>query len=52
MILSLLGLRQWLVRLMPPSLILAVGSGIGIFIASVSSNRFSIRLKSYPGPVS
>jgi adenine/guanine/hypoxanthine permease len=31
--LSLLGLRQWLIRLMPQSLILAVGAGIGLFIA-------------------
>ena len=34
-ILSLLGLRQWLVRIMPQSLVLAVGAGIGLFIASV-----------------
>ena len=34
-ILSLLGLRQWLVRVMPQSLVLAVGAGIGLFIASV-----------------
>lgn len=33
MLLSLLGLRQWLARLMPQSLVLAVGSGIGLFIA-------------------
>lgn len=32
-ILSLLGLRQWLVRIMPQSLVLAVGAGIGLFIA-------------------
>jgi adenine/guanine/hypoxanthine permease len=32
-LLSLLGLRQWLIRLMPQSLILAVGAGIGLFIA-------------------
>jgi len=31
--LSLLGLRQWLVRIMPQSLVLAIGAGIGIFIA-------------------
>jgi AGZA family xanthine/uracil permease-like MFS transporter len=31
--LSLLGLRQILARLMPQSLVMAVGSGIGIFIA-------------------
>ncbi|KAM6499733.1 purine transporter [Amanita muscaria] len=34
--LSLLGLRQWLVRIMPQSLVLAVGAGIGLFIAYVS----------------
>ncbi|KAJ7471904.1 permease family-domain-containing protein [Mycena latifolia] len=34
-ILSLLGLRQWLVRIMPQSLILAVGAGIGLFIAFI-----------------
>ncbi|KAJ7074652.1 permease family-domain-containing protein [Mycena amicta] len=34
-ILSLLGLRQWLVRLIPQSLILAVGAGIGLFIAFI-----------------
>jgi AGZA family xanthine/uracil permease-like MFS transporter len=32
-ILSILGLRQWLVRIMPQSLVLAVGAGIGLFIA-------------------
>jgi adenine/guanine/hypoxanthine permease len=32
-ILSLLGLRQWLARVMPQSLVLAVGAGIGLFIA-------------------
>ncbi|KAF7315662.1 Purine transporter [Mycena indigotica] len=34
-ILSLFGLRQWLVRLIPQSLILAVGAGIGLFIAFI-----------------
>jgi hypothetical protein len=33
LILSILGLRQWLVRIMPQSLVLAVGAGIGLFIA-------------------
>ncbi|RDB22033.1 hypothetical protein Hypma_010878 [Hypsizygus marmoreus] len=33
--LSLIGLRQWLVRIMPQSLVLAVGSGIGLFIAFI-----------------
>jgi len=33
--LSLLGLRQWLARVMPQSLVLAVGAGIGLFIAFV-----------------
>lgn len=31
--LSLLGLRQWLVRIIPESLVLAVGAGIGLLIA-------------------
>ncbi|KAH8986804.1 permease family-domain-containing protein [Lactarius hatsudake] len=35
LILSLLGLRQWLARIMPQSLVLAVGAGIGLFIAGV-----------------
>jgi len=35
LILSLLGLRQWLVRIMPQSLVLAVGAGIGLFIAFI-----------------
>ncbi|KAI0246035.1 permease family-domain-containing protein [Lactifluus subvellereus] len=35
LLLSLLGIRQWLIRLMPQSLILAVGAGIGIFIAFI-----------------
>lgn len=35
LILSILGLRQWLVRIMPQSLVLAVGAGIGLFIAQV-----------------
>nr|GAT50068.1 purine transporter [Mycena chlorophos] len=34
-LLSLFGLRQWLVRLIPNSLILAVGAGIGLFIAFI-----------------
>lgn len=34
-ILSVMGLRQWLVRLMPRSLVLAVGAGIGLFIAFI-----------------
>ncbi|KIP04430.1 hypothetical protein PHLGIDRAFT_129527 [Phlebiopsis gigantea 11061_1 CR5-6] len=34
-ILSLLGLRQWLARIMPQSLVMAVGAGIGLFIAFV-----------------
>jgi len=34
-ILSLLGLRQWLIRIMPQSLVFAVGAGIGIFIAFI-----------------
>jgi len=34
-ILSLLGLRQWLARIMPQSLVLAVGSGIGLYIAFI-----------------
>jgi AGZA family xanthine/uracil permease-like MFS transporter len=33
LILSILGLRQWLVRIIPESLVLAVGAGIGLFIA-------------------
>ncbi|KAF8737911.1 hypothetical protein AX14_012186 [Amanita brunnescens Koide BX004] len=33
--LSLIGLRQWLVRMMPQSLVLAVGVGIGLFIAFI-----------------
>ncbi|KAI9457237.1 permease family-domain-containing protein [Lactarius psammicola] len=35
LVLSLLGLRQWLARVMPQSLILAVGAGIGLFIAFI-----------------
>ncbi|KAF8966071.1 xanthine/uracil permease [Flammula alnicola] len=35
LILSILGLRQWLVRIMPQSLVLAVGAGIGLFIAFI-----------------
>jgi len=34
-ILSLLGLRQWLARTMPQSLILSVGAGLGLFIAFI-----------------
>lgn len=33
--LSIFGIRQWLARAMPQSLVLAVGSGIGLFIAYV-----------------
>lgn len=33
--LSLIGLRQWLVRIMPQSLVLAVGAGIGLYIAFI-----------------
>jgi len=35
LLLSLLGLRQWLARIMPESLVLAVGAGIGLFIAFI-----------------
>ncbi|KAI0739607.1 xanthine/uracil permease [Daedaleopsis nitida] len=35
LILSLLGLRQWLARIMPQSLVMAVGAGIGFFIAFI-----------------
>nr|GAT57716.1 predicted protein [Mycena chlorophos] len=44
LILSLLGLRQWLVRLIPQSLVLAVGAGIGVFIAFIglSSSGLSV----------
>ncbi|TFK51558.1 hypothetical protein OE88DRAFT_1801488 [Heliocybe sulcata] len=34
-ILSLLGLRQWLARIMPQSLVMAVGAGIGLYIAFI-----------------
>jgi len=42
--LSLIGLRQWLVRIMPQSLVLAVGAGIGLFIAFIglSSNGLGV----------
>ncbi|KAH9849108.1 permease family-domain-containing protein [Lenzites betulinus] len=44
LILSLLGLRQWLARSMPQSLVMAVGAGIGLFIAFVglSSGGLSV----------
>ncbi|KAF9467644.1 xanthine/uracil permease [Collybia nuda] len=35
LVLSLLGLRQWLVRIMPQSLVVAVGAGIGLFVAFI-----------------
>jgi hypothetical protein len=38
--LSLLGLRQWLARIMPQSLVLSVGAGIGLFIACVTCILF------------
>lgn len=34
-ILSLLGVRQWMARLMPQSLVMAVGAGIGLAIAFI-----------------
>ncbi|KAH9939648.1 xanthine/uracil permease [Epithele typhae] len=34
-ILSIFGLRQWLARIMPQSLVMAVGAGIGLFIAFI-----------------
>jgi len=34
-LLSLLGIRIWLARIMPQSLVLAVGAGIGLFIAFI-----------------
>ncbi|KAF9780090.1 permease family-domain-containing protein [Thelephora terrestris] len=34
-VLSLLGVRQWLARLMPQSLVMAVGAGIGLLIAFI-----------------
>ncbi|EJD00393.1 uncharacterized protein FOMMEDRAFT_22208 [Fomitiporia mediterranea MF3/22] len=44
-ILSILGVRQWLARAMPHSLVMAVGAGIGLFIAFIglsSSGLFVI----------
>ncbi|TCD67711.1 hypothetical protein EIP91_012008 [Steccherinum ochraceum] len=43
-ILSLLGLRQWLARIMPQSLVMSVGAGIGLFIAFIglSSGGLSV----------
>ncbi|CAK5281425.1 unnamed protein product [Mycena citricolor] len=38
--LSIIGLRQWIVRIMPQSLVLAVGAGIGLFIALSALLRF------------
>lgn len=35
LILSILGLRQWLARIMPQSLVMAVGTGIGVYIAFI-----------------
>jgi xanthine/uracil/vitamin C permease (AzgA family) len=35
MILSILGIRQWLARTIPRSLTLATGAGIGLFIAFI-----------------
>ncbi|KAF8197060.1 purine transporter [Pholiota molesta] len=42
--LSIIGFRQWLVRIMPESLVLAVGAGIGIYIAFIglSSNGLGV----------
>ncbi|KAF9652511.1 xanthine/uracil permease [Thelephora ganbajun] len=34
-VLSICGLRQWLARIMPQSLVMAVGAGIGLFIAFI-----------------
>ncbi|KAG6841600.1 hypothetical protein C0991_009356 [Blastosporella zonata] len=57
--LSLLGLRQWLVRIMPQSLVLAVGAGIGLFIALLMLYRvrgailigiFLVSIISWPRP--
>ncbi|PPQ68123.1 hypothetical protein CVT24_002949 [Panaeolus cyanescens] len=44
LLLSIFGLRQWLVRIMPQSLVLAVGAGIGLFIAFIglSSSGLSV----------
>ncbi|KIL58593.1 hypothetical protein M378DRAFT_312443 [Amanita muscaria Koide BX008] len=42
--LSLLGIRQWLVRIMPQSLVLAVGAGIGLFIADSSVFRLVVSM--------
>ncbi|KAJ7190167.1 permease family-domain-containing protein [Mycena pura] len=43
-ILCLLGLRQWLVRVMPQSLVLAVGAGIGIFIAFIGLSKSGLNV--------
>jgi AGZA family xanthine/uracil permease-like MFS transporter len=39
-VLSLLGIRQWLARMMPQSLVMAVGAGIGLFIAFIGLCEF------------
>lgn len=41
-VLSLFGLRQWLARIMPQSLVMAVGAGIGLFIAFIGLCEQSI----------
>lgn len=48
LILSILGLRQWLVRIMPQSLVLAVGAGIGLFIACASPVHCRLPLSLIP----
>ncbi|KAJ3492690.1 hypothetical protein NLJ89_g11181 [Agrocybe chaxingu] len=40
--LSIIGLRQWLVRVMPQSLVLAVGAGIGVFIAFIGLSQHGL----------
>lgn len=41
-VLSVFGLRQWLARMMPQSLVMAVGAGIGLFVAFVGLCELSI----------
>ncbi|KAF5320090.1 hypothetical protein D9611_010319 [Ephemerocybe angulata] len=44
LILSLIGIRQWLVRIMPQSLILAVGAGIGLYIAFIGLAQHGLKV--------
>jgi xanthine/uracil/vitamin C permease (AzgA family) len=52
MILALLGVRQWLARAIPRSLVLSIGAGIGKFQNTVFPSLLTTSTQAYSSPLS